>query len=92
MSASVAALEDSERLEAEICEIFKSRCTSMTAELSRSKNLAVRRAMATFYLFVDISKTGLTSEKFAYRLPEEKHIAVVPGNAFNKAGDGKSCG
>ena len=60
----------------------------MTRELKKSKNLAVRDAMATFYLFIDITKTGLTSEEFAYRLLDEKHIAVVPGNAFNKAGEG----
>ncbi|MBE6778986.1 MAG: aminotransferase class I/II-fold pyridoxal phosphate-dependent enzyme [Ruminococcaceae bacterium] len=30
----------------------------------------------------------MSSEAFAYRLLEEKHIAVVPGNAFNKAGEG----
>ncbi len=86
--ASVTALQNSETLETEICEIFKSRCTAMTAELKKSQNLIVRDAMATFYLFIDITKTGLTSEKFAYRLLDEKHIAVVPGNAFNKAGEG----
>ena len=41
-----------------------------------------------FYLFFDIKDTGLTSEEFAYKLLEEKHIAVVPGNAFNRAGEG----
>ena len=86
--ASVAALENSEHLEAEICKIFKDRCVAMTAELKKSEKLAVRDAAATFYLFVDITKTGLSSEEFAYKLLDEKHIAVVPGNAFNKAGEG----
>ena len=86
--ASVTALQNSATLENEICNTFKRRCTAMTAELKKSKNLAVRDAMATFYLFIDITKTGLTSEEFAYRLLDEKHIAVVPGNAFNKAGEG----
>ena len=86
--ASVAALENSDALEKEICETFKDRCQSMTQKLKRSKKLTVSDAAATFYLFVDITKTGISSEEFAYRLLDEKHIAVVPGNAFNKAGEG----
>ena len=86
--AAVTALENSEVLEAEICEIFRSRCTAMTRELKKSKNLVLADAAATFYLFIDIRNTGLTSEEFAYKLLDEKHIAVVPGNAFNKAGEG----
>ena len=31
---------------------------------------------------VDISKTGLKSEAFAYKLLEEAHVAVVPAKAY----------
>lgn len=86
--ASVCALENSEILEKEICEIFRKRCTAMTEVLKTSKVLIVNDAISTFYLFIDIKKTKLTSEEFAYKLLQEKHIAVVPGNAFNKAGEG----
>ncbi len=86
--ASITALENSETLEKEICETFRSRCNAMTAELKKSKNLIVNDATSTFYLFIDINKTGLTSEESAYKLLDEKHIAVVPGNAFNRAGEG----
>lgn len=40
------------------------------------------RPEATFYCFVNIDETGLLSEEFAYRLLEEKHVAVVPGLAY----------
>lgn len=86
--ASLTALENSAALEKEICETFRKRCSAMTAELKKSKNLVVGDATATFYLFIDITKTGLSSEEFAYRLLDEKHIAIVPGNAFNNAGEG----
>ena len=86
--ASITALENSEILEKEICETFRSRCAAMTAELKKSKNLIMNDATSTFYLFVNINKTKLTSEEFAYKLLDEKHIAVVPGNAFNRAGEG----
>jgi len=86
--ASVCALENSEILEKSICETFRKRCTAMISVLKKSKTLVVPDAVSTFYLFIDITGTGLTSEEFAYKLLEEKHIAVVPGNAFNRAGEG----
>lgn len=86
--ASKTALEQCDTLEREICEIFRDRCTSMTQELKKSDKLVLSNPSSTFYLFINIEKTGLKSEEFAYRLLEEKHIAVVPGNAFNCAGEG----
>jgi len=41
-----------------------------------------------FYVFPDISSTGLTSRDFAMRLLEEKKVAVVPGPAFGPSGEG----
>lgn len=41
-----------------------------------------------FYVFPSIQKTGMTSEEFCARLLEEKHVAVVPGNAFGESGEG----
>ncbi len=86
--ASQIALENSDELESEICGIFERRCKAMSGELAKAKNLIVAQPVSTFYLFIDIRKTNLSSEEFAYKLLEQKHIAVVPGNAFNKAGEG----
>ncbi len=41
-----------------------------------------------FYVFPSIQKTGMTSEEFCQRLLMEKHVAVVPGNAFGESGEG----
>ena len=41
-----------------------------------------------FYVFPSIAATGLTSEEFCERLLMEKHVAVVPGNAFGACGEG----
>ena len=41
-----------------------------------------------FYLFTDITSTGLTSQEFAVRLLEEKSVACVPGSAFGACGEG----
>ncbi len=41
-----------------------------------------------FYVFPNITKTGLTSRAFALGLLEKKSVAVVPGNAFGESGEG----
>ena len=41
-----------------------------------------------FYCFPNISKTGLTSEEFCEKLLMEEKIALVPGVAFGKSGEG----
>jgi aspartate aminotransferase len=39
-----------------------------------------------FYVFVDISKTGLNSLEFCDRLLEQQQVAVIPGVAFGADG------
>ena len=46
--------------------------------------LECQKPKATFYCFVDISKTGLDAETFAYKLLEQAHVAVVPGTAYGE--------
>jgi len=41
-----------------------------------------------FYAFPDIRPTGFSSEEFAEKLLLETKVAVVPGNAFGRAGEG----
>ena len=41
-----------------------------------------------FYMFPCIKSTGLTSDEFCMRLLQEKHVAVIPGNAFGESGEG----
>ena len=41
-----------------------------------------------FYIFPDITNTGLSSEEFAEQLLRRQHVAVIPGNAFGQCGEG----
>ncbi len=41
-----------------------------------------------FYCFPSIRVTGMTSERFAEELLLEEHVAVVPGDAFGRSGEG----
>ena len=50
--------------------------------------LPVPEPTGAFYMFPDISSTGMSDEEFATRLFQEYNIAVVPGSVFGKAGEG----
>ena len=41
-----------------------------------------------FYTFPSIKSTGLSSKEFAMRFLEEHKVAVIPGTAFGKCGEG----
>ncbi len=50
--------------------------------------LSCREPLGAFYAFPCIKSTGLSSEEFCERLLQEKKVAVVPGTAFGKGGEG----
>jgi aminotransferase len=71
-----------------ILETFQRRRDTLFTGLSVCPNISCRKPEATFYAFVDISRTGYTSEAFAYELLQEEHVAVVPGKAYGSNYDG----
>ena len=50
--------------------------------------LPVPEPKGAFYMFPDITSTGLTSEEFATRLFQKYNVAVVPGSVFGAGGEG----
>ncbi len=52
------------------------------------EGLSCIRPKGALYAFINIQKTGLTSEEFAKRLIMEKQVCVVPGSGFGSAGEG----
>jgi aspartate/methionine/tyrosine aminotransferase len=46
------------------------------------------RPSGAFYVMVDTSGTGETSQDVAHRLVLEREVAVVPGSAFGEGGEG----
>ena len=44
--------------------------------------------LGAFYVFPSIQRTGLTSAQFCEQLLQEKHVAIVPGDAFGASGEG----
>ena len=60
----------------------------LIVERLRGMGLSCFEPEGAFYVFPSIQSTGMTSEEFCHRLLKEKHVAVVPGNAFGESGEG----
>ena len=54
----------------------------------RDIGLSCYEPKGAFYAFPSIRCTGMTSEEFAEKLLTEEKVAVVPGSAFGKCGEG----
>ncbi|MCQ2454600.1 MAG: aminotransferase class I/II-fold pyridoxal phosphate-dependent enzyme [Clostridia bacterium] len=50
--------------------------------------LTCREPLGAFYAFPSIECTGMSSDEFCEKLLSEYRVAVVPGNAFGKGGEG----
>jgi aspartate aminotransferase len=81
--AALAALRADEMEETrQMVEEFARRRDILVDRLSRMNGIDFVRPQGAFYVFVDISATGLRSEPFTQRLLEEAGVAVVPGAGF----------
>ena len=90
ITAQVAAIEALEHGAAPMEEMRKAywRRRNLVVSKLNGAGLKTFQPGGAFYAFPDIRSTGMTSREFATRLLEEEKVAVVPGTAFGKAGEG----
>ena len=69
-------------------KIFGERMQYVVDRLNNMPGVKCARPEGAFYLFPNISGTGLDSEAFTWKLLEESKVAVLPGSAFGKTGEG----
>lgn len=50
--------------------------------------LTCREPKGAFYAFPSVSSVGISSDEFCERLLQDQHVAVVPGTAFGRGGEG----
>ncbi|MBE9207873.1 pyridoxal phosphate-dependent aminotransferase [Nostoc sp. LEGE 06077] len=79
---AIAALQDSQDCVAEMLQAFTKRRQVMLERINAIPGLNCPKPDGAFYLFPDISKTGLKSLDFCDALIEEHQVAVIPGIAF----------
>lgn len=79
---AIAALQSEQDCVEEMRQAFAKRRQVMLDRLNAISGLSTAKPDGAFYLFPDISKTGLKSLEFCDALLEEHQVAVIPGIAF----------
>lgn len=79
---AIAALQGSLSCVEEMRQAFAQRREVMYERLNAIPGLSCLKPDGAFYLFADISQTGLDSLEFCKALLESQHVAVIPGIAF----------
>lgn len=84
--AAVEALENGQKEVDRMCMEYKKRRNYIVSRFNDA-GLPCPMPDGAFYVFPEISSTGLSSKEFALKLLENENVAVVPGNAFGDAGE-----
>ena len=86
--AAIHALRLRETIQPKIVNEYKKRVFYTYERINQIPGMSVLSPKGSFYLFVNIKKTGLTSAEVSKKLLEKAHVLVVTGNAFGKSGEG----
>ncbi|WP_346016810.1 pyridoxal phosphate-dependent aminotransferase [Chroococcidiopsis sp. CCMEE 29] len=79
---AIAAFEGSQDCVEQMRQAFAERRQVMMHRLSEIPEITYAKPDGAFYIFVNISKTGLTSLEFCDALLESQQVAAIPGIAF----------
>jgi aspartate aminotransferase len=79
---AVAALKGDQQPLADMRDEFSMRRDYMFDRITKIPNISAVKPQGAFYILVNISQLGLSSQNFADRLLSKANVAVVPGAAF----------
>jgi aspartate aminotransferase len=80
--AAEAALSAPDDFSLKLRQEFTRRRDYLASRIRKIKELDFCLPQGAFYMFCDISKTGLGSLAFATRLLDEEFVSLIPGGAF----------
>ena len=79
---ALAALKGDQQCVSDMREEFDMRRNYMIDRLAKIPNVTAVKPQGAFYVMLNVSQLGLTSQNFADRLLSKANVAVVPGAAF----------
>jgi aspartate aminotransferase len=79
---AVAALKGDQQPLADMRDEFNMRRNYMYDRITKIPNITAVKPEGAFYVLVNISQLGLSSQNFADRLLSKANVAVIPGIAF----------
>lgn len=86
--AAITALSGTDISSEHMREGYELRRNVLVEGINSIDKLSCKYPKGTFYAMVNIKKTGLKSEEFAYALLQAVQVAVVPGITYGEASEG----
>jgi len=86
--AGVAALKGSQKDSERMVEEFKKRREVIVSGLNKIKGITCKKPRGAFYVFPNITGTGMDCRKLGDYLLYEASVAVLPGTSFGSYGEG----
>ena len=87
--AAIYALRNRETVQPEMVAEYKKRMFFAAERINEIPKMSViYPPKGSFYLFINIKKSGLTSEEAADVILRKAHVLMLPGNAFGNCGEG----
>lgn len=87
--AAIYALRHRREIQPQMIEEYRSRVFYAAERINQIPNMhVIYPPKGSFYLFINIKDTGLTSAEVTEKILEEAHVLMLPGNAFGDCGEG----
>lgn len=87
--AAIYALRNREEIQPKMVEEYRRRSYYAGERINKIPHMSVLYPpKGSFYLFINIKETGLSSEDVSRIILEEAHVLTIPGNAFGACGEG----
>jgi arginine:pyruvate transaminase len=67
---------------------YETRARALVRAFEGSKKVSARMPEGGMFVMVDVRKTGLSGEAFAWRLLAEENVVTMPGESFGAGGSG----
>ena len=87
--AAIFALRNRKDIQPDMVAEYRKRMLYAAERINEIPNMhVIYPPKGSFYLFMNIKDTGLSSEEAAELILQEAHVLVLPGNAFGSCGEG----
>ncbi len=86
--AALHALRNRKEIQPKLFNIYKNRVFYAASRVEKIPNMSVLRPQGSFYMYINIKKTGLSSAQVADKILHEAHVLVLPGDTFGACGEG----
>ncbi len=84
----IYAIRRRKEIQKGLYEEYRKRVMYVYDRIQKMNNITCTNPEGTFYLFVNIKDTGISSMDIWEKILDDAHVLVLPGSAFGPAGEG----